>query len=145
MNRMMFELITDHKPLESIYGPRSKLCALIVRWVLRLQPYTFMVIYWSGQENIADPLSRMLSPEDASQSHQHKAEEYVHFVAAAATPKALKRSWNMYAKPFRQDGSKSAKLISLVMPEKLRPTTLTLALEEHLGIVGTRQILRTKE
>ena len=34
-----FELLTDHKPLEVIYGPRSKPSARIERWVLRLQPY----------------------------------------------------------------------------------------------------------
>ena len=40
-----FELITDHKPLECIYSARSKPSARIERWVLRLQPYEFNVIY----------------------------------------------------------------------------------------------------
>ena len=40
-----FELLTDHKPLEAIYGPKSKPCARIERWVLRLQPYEFKVIH----------------------------------------------------------------------------------------------------
>ena len=40
-----FDLVTDHKPLEVIYGPRSKLCAHIERWVLRMQPYKFKVKY----------------------------------------------------------------------------------------------------
>ena len=35
---MKFDLETDHKPLETIYGPRSKPCARIERWVLRMQP-----------------------------------------------------------------------------------------------------------
>ena len=38
-----FDLVTDHKPLEVIYGPRSKACARIERWVLRMQPYKFKV------------------------------------------------------------------------------------------------------
>lgn len=29
-----FELVTDHKPLEAIYSPRSKSCARMERWVL---------------------------------------------------------------------------------------------------------------
>lgn len=33
-----FDLVTDHKPLETIYSPRSKPSARIERWVLRLQP-----------------------------------------------------------------------------------------------------------
>nr|CAI5849022.1 unnamed protein product [Callosobruchus analis] len=35
-----FELVTDHKPLEFIFGVRSKPCARIERWVLRLQSTT---------------------------------------------------------------------------------------------------------
>ena len=34
-----FELLTDHKPLEAVDGTKSKPCARIERWVLRLQPY----------------------------------------------------------------------------------------------------------
>lgn len=34
-----FDLITDHKPLEVIFGPKSKPCARIERWILRLQSY----------------------------------------------------------------------------------------------------------
>lgn len=54
-----FDLITDHKPLEVIYGKRSKPSARIERWVLRLQGYNFRVVYRSGQSNIADALSRL--------------------------------------------------------------------------------------
>ena len=44
-----FTLVTDHKPLEVIYGTtRSKPSARIERWVLRLQPYHFNVIYKPG-------------------------------------------------------------------------------------------------
>ena len=36
---MTFDLVTDHKPLEVIYRIRSKPCARIERWVIRLHPY----------------------------------------------------------------------------------------------------------
>ena len=50
-----FTLITDHKPLEVIYGsPKSKPSARMERWVLRLQPYDFAVVYKSGTDNSAD-------------------------------------------------------------------------------------------
>jgi hypothetical protein len=40
-----FTLITDHKPIEIIYGQRTvKTSARIETWVLRLQPYTFKII-----------------------------------------------------------------------------------------------------
>ena len=43
-----FDLVTDHKPLQVIYGPRSKPCARIERWVLRMQPYKFKFKYEPG-------------------------------------------------------------------------------------------------
>ena len=45
---MRFDLVTDHRPLEVVYGPRSKPCARIERWVIRLQPYDFQVVYAPG-------------------------------------------------------------------------------------------------
>lgn len=52
---MQFDLVTDHKPLEVIYGPRSKPCARVECWVIRLQPYDFRIVYAPGQSNVADP------------------------------------------------------------------------------------------
>lgn len=54
-----FTLITDNKHLEVIYGNRkAKASARIERWILRLQPYTFRIVYKSGANNPADYLSR---------------------------------------------------------------------------------------
>ena len=84
-----FTLITDHKPLEVIYGnANSKPSARIERWVLRLQPYEFNVVYKPGSENPADFLSR--HPTASSKSiHEKMAEEYVNLLALSAVPKAL--------------------------------------------------------
>uniref|UniRef100_A0ABD2X2W1 Reverse transcriptase domain-containing protein n=1 Tax=Trichogramma kaykai TaxID=54128 RepID=A0ABD2X2W1_9HYME len=38
-----FDLISDHKPLQVIFRPKSKPCARIERWVLRLQSYNFKI------------------------------------------------------------------------------------------------------
>ena len=85
-----FELLTDHTPLEAIYAPKSKPCARIERWVLRLQPYEFKVIHLPGKNNIADPLSRLLKVDMTQQSEFSKmAEEHVRFVAINSTPKAM--------------------------------------------------------
>ena len=80
--------MTDHKLLEVIYGPRSKLCACIEGWVICLQPYDFRVVYAPGQSNVADPLSLLVRRNKAA-NHQHGAEEYVRFAAISATPAAL--------------------------------------------------------
>lgn len=84
-----FELVTDHKPLEAIYSPRSKPCARIERWVLRLQPYNFRVTYLPGRQNIADSLSRLLGETSKAVRHIHNSEEYVRFITVSATPNAL--------------------------------------------------------
>ena len=76
---------TDPKPLETIYGPRSRPYARIERWVLRLQPYDLCVTYRLGRGNIADPLSRLLHKRVELDKQEHGAEEYVRFVATNAT------------------------------------------------------------
>lgn len=59
-----FDLITDHKPLEVIFGNKSKPCARIERWVLRLQAYNFKVLFRPGKTNIADCLSRLCAVDN---------------------------------------------------------------------------------
>ena len=170
---MAFDLVTDHKPLQVIYGPRSKPCARIERWVLRLQPYTFKIVHVPGGKNIADPLSRLVSGEGYPTQYYTEAEEYVRFIAVNATPVALNirtveeesasdgeltqlreaiRTGN-YAtcKPYAPvagelciTGQLVLRGTRLILPSKLRPVALALAHEGHLGIVGTKQKLRTK-
>lgn len=84
-----FDLIMDHKPLKTIYGQRSKPCACIKRWVLRLQLYDFCVVHIPGEQNITDPRSCLVCGKKGQQTHKHEAEECVRFVALNATPRAL--------------------------------------------------------
>ncbi|XP_035901959.1 uncharacterized protein K02A2.6 isoform X2 [Anopheles stephensi] len=85
-----FELITDHKPLEIIFGPKSKPCARIERWVVRLQSYKASVIYRSGKTNIADPLSRLAITEVVDgKTFDECGEEYVSWIVSNASPVAL--------------------------------------------------------
>ena len=68
MYERKFELETDHKPLECIFGRLSKPSAFIERWVLRFQGYDYRVVYRPGKANIADALSRLnhCEPKDTS-------------------------------------------------------------------------------
>ena len=168
-----FDLVTDHKALEVIYSPRSKPCARIERWVLRLQPYDFQVIHIAGKYNIADPLSRLLGETAKKTKHAHGAEEYVRFVAVQATPRALTMRDVERASAEDEELSEVRKAIQtgrfdkcsayarianelctigqlvlrgtrIVLPHALQNRALALAHEGHLGIVGTKQHLRGK-
>ncbi|XP_053691661.1 uncharacterized protein K02A2.6-like [Sabethes cyaneus] len=54
-----FDIHTDCKALSFLFSQRSKPCARIERWVLRLQAFDYKVIFTSGKDNVADTLSRL--------------------------------------------------------------------------------------
>lgn len=58
-NSKEYKLVTDHKPLVTIFGPRSPPYAHIERWVVRLQSFKYKIVYLPGKTNIVDPLSRL--------------------------------------------------------------------------------------
>ena len=86
-----FDVITDHKALESIFNnPRSKPPARVERWMLRLQPYNFNVIYKKGSQNEADFLSRHpVMPRMQETTAEKMAEHHVSFVISHAVTKAM--------------------------------------------------------
>ena len=49
-----FQLVTDCKALEGIYGPRSKPSARVERWVLHLMHFKYTVRHVPSGQNIAD-------------------------------------------------------------------------------------------
>ncbi|XP_062709384.1 uncharacterized protein K02A2.6-like isoform X1 [Aedes albopictus] len=59
-----FELETDHRPLETVFTRTSRPTLRIERWLLRLQAFTFNVVYRKGSANLADCLSRLASHVD---------------------------------------------------------------------------------
>ena len=83
-----FTFVTDHKPLEIIYGsPSSKTSARIERWVLCLLPYQFKIRYKPEKENSADYLSR--HPTDKPSEETELTEEYINFVTSSSVPKTM--------------------------------------------------------
>ena len=171
---VQFELLTDHKPLEFIYSPKSKPCARIERWVLRMQQNKYTVRWIPGKSNIADALSRLL-PNTVRQASPGDADEYIRFVAEESTPKAISTRdierasdidpelcsirqclltgrWytveNKQYLPVRFELSAIGKLVlrgtRIVVPESLRDKILKVAHEGHPGIVNMKKILRGK-
>lgn len=169
-----FELITDHKPLEVLYGRKSRPNARIERWLLKLMAYNFKVRYLPGHQNIADALSRLVENKPVENSNSVETEQYVKFIAREATPHALstreveevsKRDeelvrirrfikegeWEKSCVdyfPFRDEFCSIGYLMlrgsRIVIPRSLRKQCVQLAHQGHLGIVGTKQQLRTK-
>ncbi len=168
-----FDLVTDHKVLEAIYSPTSKPCARVELWVLRLQSYEFRVVHIPGKDSIADPLSWLLGKGATQQTHEHGAEEYVRSIATSATPRALTtreveeasaaddelkevrnavqsscfdrcQTYAPIAFELCVIGQLVLRGTRIVLPHTLRARALALAHEGHLGIVGTKQHLRSK-
>ncbi|CAB4005564.1 uncharacterized protein K02A2.6-like, partial [Paramuricea clavata] len=170
-----FTLVTDHKPLEVIYGnKRAKSSARIERWVLRLQPYSFKVIYRPGVTNPADYLSR--HPTQTSCKQQKMTEGYVNFIASNSVPKAMTmdeivtatdsdrvlkgvraaiklNKWDYdIVKPYKAIKDEitvtSKGLIlrgtRIVLPQSLQQRAIDLAHESHLGLSKTKALLREK-
>ena len=77
-----FTLITDHRPLESIFNNLKKTqSARLERWRLRLTTYKYTVKYRPGKTMISDYLSRHPDQRHAQSSI---AEDYVNFITQHA-------------------------------------------------------------
>ncbi|XP_055714982.1 uncharacterized protein K02A2.6-like [Phlebotomus papatasi] len=169
-----FDLITDHKALETIFKPSSKPCARIERWVLRLQSFKYRVLYKNGKMNIADSLSRLGLPKEA-EPFDEDGEYYIRSVVQIAVPTALsleeikKESENdpeflqlkqalesanwknqnikQYA-PFRHEISAVDDVFlrgtKIIIPRSLRKRVLEIAHEGHPGESLMKRRVRTK-
>ena len=166
-----FDLLTDHKPLETIYGPRSRPSARIERWVLRLQSFAFKVVYIPGKQNIADVLSRL---SGIDQPKRNKTEVYVRFVAESSVPRTMSTQEIQVASGVDEElelvrdcissgnfskcdvayraiqeelttfGDMVLRQTRIVIPKALRKRVLELAHQGHQGIVKTKARLREK-
>lgn len=168
------EVVTDHKPLTYIFHPTSKPCPRIERWVLRLQPFEFLVVHESGKSNIADPLSRMSATDPNPESFDEDSDHYVNEVESmqklgAVTLREIKDAgekdeefealkqamqsgqwqgtigkWKPYAGEFGQYQDMIIRGNRVYIPESLRERVLTGAHEGHPGRDKMVQRLREK-
>ncbi len=134
--------------------------------------HTIKVVHIGGQKNIADSLSRLV-PRKQQKQEPGDDEEYVWFIAVNATPRALTtreieqasaedvelqevrraidtgkfdgcKPYIPVAGELCQVGQLVLRGTRIVIPQKLKARVLALAHEGHLGIVGTKQNLRSK-
>lgn len=165
-----FDLITDHKPLEFLFSPKSKPCARVERWVLRLQAYRYNVKYKPGKSNIADPLSRLCKIMDCRSSRVDHVYQIMKLARPHAIPmqemvkesetdpeiasvkKALNSNqWDESVKNYKIFEDQLCfyenvllKRNNIVVPKSLRKRVLDAAHEGHPGIVAMKGRLRSK-
>lgn len=85
-----FIIITDHKPLLSLFNsPMSKPSARIEKWMLRLQPFRFELIFSHGENNPADYLSRHVQQDQKRTKEEKLAEDAIAYIAATSAPKPM--------------------------------------------------------
>lgn len=169
---IQFDLITDHKPLQFLFGSRSKPCARVERWVLRLQSFDYNIKYQPGKTNIADPLSRLCVLDKGE--FDIGTEDHIRAIVVTDVPISLKVEEIAKESEIDNDLIALRKAISseiwsninqqyvlfkdeycvynnivlkrdkIVIPIILRQRTLRLAHEGHPGIVVMKRRLRSK-
>ena len=167
-----FDLVTDCKALHFLFAPRSRPCARIERWVLRIQAFEYNVIHIAGEKNAADALSRLATLE--SRPFDTSEEMIIREVASSAAG-AVALTWAEIRNAYEEDEElkevielieadraqelpMSYRLISnelclvdgvlmridrVVIPSKLRNAVLRLAHDGHPGSNMMKSFMRT--
>ena len=91
---ILFKMVTDHKPLESVLNkPTHKTSIRVQRIVNRMLDYDFAVEYRPGRENISDYTSRHPVPLQTCTKFELKTtkevKRYVNYVVTCNTPNAV--------------------------------------------------------
>lgn len=167
-----FELLTDCKALVYLFTHRSRPCARIERWVLRLQSFEYSITYIPGDQNVADVLSRLttLRPVAFDELEEIMVREIANLSAGAVAIE-----WKELVDTTKQDSELQQVMMSLgnnclqelpvdfrifanelcdvggvlmrvdrvVVPDKLRNRVLQIAHEGHLGIRMMKTFLRS--
>ena len=163
-----------HKPLISIFKPTHEPPAIIQKWILRLQPYTFTVEALPGTLNAPDVLSRSPLKDNQSDYLSEEAEQYDYFVAEQSMPKVITldevesesskndifskirlclktnkwpahdKSLSPYFKIRSEHGNLLLRGSKLIIPHKLQESVLSILHETHQGIYRSKAVLREK-
>lgn len=140
-----FTLLTDCKALEFLFTPRSRPCARIERWVLRLQAYNYDIEHIRGSANIADALSRL--SVNIPEQFDAATNEYIRNVAEQAIPVAL--SMTEIANKTKEDETIQAVLKALeagskeLLPKEYKPYENELCDIDGILLRGTRLVVPT--
>lgn len=166
-----FELLTDCKALIYLFTPRSRPCARIERWVLRLQGFEYLITHIPGEKNLADVLSRLgtLKPVPFDQYEEIAVQEIANYSVDAVAIKwedlveaskqdvvvqevmraleddqldRLPVEYRCFSNELCEVGEVLMRLDRIVIPEGLRERTLQIAHEGYLGMRMMKTSLR---
>ena len=84
-----FKVISDHKPLVSLFDPGSRPPSRIERMALRIQDLQFTIEYQPGPSNPADVLSRQPLPMPRNNVGEKMDSRFIAYALEVATPTAL--------------------------------------------------------
>ncbi|CAB4007063.1 Transposon Tf2-9 poly [Paramuricea clavata] len=137
-----FDLITDHKPLEVIYSPKSKPPLRIERWLLRLQQYKF-------NQSLVPKFPKFLTLDEIRIATLNDPE------LQRVTSAVKEDRWNKTdscLSPYRNQHEQLTvsecgvilRYSQIVIPKSLRSRVLSIAHEGHQGIVKTKMLVRSK-
>jgi hypothetical protein len=154
-----------------LFSPRSKPCARLERWILRLQSFDYEIVHKPGKQNIADPISR-LSITDSAEVFDQDTEDYIYHIVEVTKPKEMSvESIRKYSlqddilgklrtalqtkkfdketlcfKPFELEITELQGILlrgtRLIPPEELKPLLLQKAHDGHLGMSKMKRRLR---
>ncbi|KII64969.1 Transposon Tf2-8 polyprotein [Thelohanellus kitauei] len=144
-----FDLITDHKPLESIFGERpgspTTGSARLVRWRLILNGYNFEAKYKPGKENfIEDTLSRLPNPNTKQTSEERSMENITGLI------KQIKSETIMDRRLLKEETGRdkilaAVKNIQALDGQENNNTALnTISIEEDIIFYNDRMIIPSK-
>ena len=106
-----FKVLSDHKPLVSLFSSGSRPPPRIERMALRLQDLQFCVQYRPGEGNPADVLSRQSLPSPPNNVGEREDANFIEMAVQAAEPVAL--SLATLRKVSEQDSTVRAALFAI--------------------------------
>ena len=167
-----FGVIVDHHPLQFIFKNRNRASPRIERWQMKLQGYRFSITYKQGSKNIADFISRIRRSSVAN-TESNCTVSHINFVTQHAVPYTMSvetvrtesdkdtEIQNIRYALENDDWSKCPvfKNIShelcdnngivlrnnrIFMPMSLQKNVFDIVHKSCLGVVKTKQLLRSK-
>ena len=159
-----FKIITDHKPLVSLFNnPSYKPSARIELWLLDLQQYRLTVEFRPGASNTADYASRHPIGDPESRVYETEVEEDVAFVAKNALQAVISavKSGIWHKAPETVSLSELSryekikehltctetlqlKSVRIVVAAALQERIVGITHKGHLGVVKTKALLGEK-